>query len=241
MAWARRPLRRPPGRQRCRPPTGRWSRRLRWERRRRPRGPRGPRGQRWWLRSQAPRPRARRPRGPRPRGRRPRARSLPGLCAPALSAAGASAGARRGPRLRAPRPMARLRWGRPSRRCPRRHRCGGGIVGDGNRRDALLGRLVARRRSPPAQAWSRPAGLRSIDQSLLWWIRSRESGTARAMLKPSVCTIKWSVVIDSAVRSFVRHVGLLALFSCPASWGRESLAHAFRAATIARPCPNRPI
>ena len=37
----------------------------------------------------------------------------------------------------------------------------------------------------------------------------------------------WSVVIDSAVRSFVRRMTCLSLFSCPASWGRESLAHDF--------------
>ena len=39
--------------------------------------------------------------------------------------------------------------------------------------------------------------------------------------------IKWSVVLYSAVRSFVRWVRDVLLFSCPASWGRESLAHAF--------------
>ena len=45
----------------------------------------------------------------------------------------------------------------------------------------------------------------------------------------------------SAVRSFVRRMGSVSLFSCPAPWGRESLAHAFSTATIAAPCPNCPI
>ena len=62
---------------------------------------------------------------------------------------------------------------------------GGGLVGDGNRRDGIFGRLVGDgggglrlRRGPARLLFGQGVG------HSWWWIRARESGTARATLKP---------------------------------------------------------
>ena len=172
-----------------------------------------------------------------------------------------SAAARRRRRLGrrpAPRRRRRPRRSRPRRRVggvrrsargvSRRRsvgarRAGGGLVGDGDGRDGLLGRLVGvggdRLRLP---ARSRPAALRSSVWSLLvdrFAPRIDERPERRSGRGPK--RSEWSVVIGPAVRSFVvEWPGRRSSAVLPLE-GRESLAQRFCAATIARPCPNCPI
>ncbi len=119
---------------------------------------------------------------------------------------------------------------------------GGGLVSDGDRRDGFFGRLVGdggdglRLRRGPARLFFG----QGFGHSWLW-ICARESKTTRATLKPCPMAIKWSVVLYSAVRSFVRRMGYLSFFSCPASWGRESRSTRILTATIGQPCLNCPI
>ena len=173
---------------------------------------------------------------------------LGGRCSATASAAGASArrarrsaaagprrppatgsGSARRPRAPALRPGSRRRprrlqgldrrtlRGRPARWRARRR---------WSPRRRSLASLRRWRRSPPAAARSRPLCLRSTDGCSCHGFGPRITNgpsNAQAVSHP----IKWSVVIDSAVRSFVRDWLARRSSAVGGPEGRESLAHGF--------------
>ncbi len=194
--------------------------------------------------ARAPRPR----RSARPAARRrPRAARLGGRAVPPRRASATrlgggcvarprgglgGCGSARRPRLGVEARLAPRRRRRPRRACrpgsARGGLGGGGLVGDGDRRDGLLGRLRRRRRrSPPAPARSRPAALRSSDRlscrGFAPWNHERpERRSGRVGDDQVVRGDRWA-----AVRSFVLEWRWMTLFNCPAREGRVSLARGF--------------
>ena len=196
--------------------------------------------------------RRRRPRPRRPSRRRPRRSARGGLGAARRLGSGRLRGRGRPRRSAAAaaasdvaRPAPPRARGVDRRGCggvPRSGSAGGGLVGDGDRRDGLLGRLgIARRRSPPAPARSRPAALRSRCRVSCRWIRPENHERPEPRPGRVWRRSRWSVVTLARGPLLRARRGLRRRSSAVrASVGRESLARGFRAATIAAPCPSCP-